>query len=174
GLYTEGGHQVSTGVTPGGTVISLFDNSGDVQRIPTYFARNQFFDVIAPEAGYYPVRFLWLQNHRDEEIGAILELFSVHDRALHLLNERTNPLAIKAYRAGALLTPGVEPLAVGITYDPAADGLKLVWTGGTAPFTVRQRASLGGGTWTDLLTTSDRNANVPITGGTGFLQIVGQ
>jgi len=174
GLYTEGGHQVGTGVAAGGTVISLFDNSGDIQRIPTYFARNQFFDVIAPEAGYYPIRVLWLQNRRDQEAGAILELFSVEDRALHLLNQRSDSLALKAYRAGVLLTPGVEPLEVSATYDPAADGLKLVWAGGTAPFTVRQRASLGAGSWTDLFTTSDRNANVPITGGTGFIQVVGQ
>ncbi len=128
GLYTESGHQVATGLSPGGTVVSLFDNSGDVARIPTYFARNQFFDVIAPEDGYYPVRLLWLQNRRNQEPGAILELFSVRDRKLHLLNERTNPLAIKAYRAGVLLTPGVEPLELSVTLNASGE-VTLVWTG---------------------------------------------
>ncbi|MBN8247149.1 MAG: hypothetical protein J0L84_06865 [Verrucomicrobia bacterium] len=174
GVYSEGGHQASAGLSPGGALLSLFDNSGETPRIPTYFARNQFFDVIAPEAGYYPLRMLWLQNRRDQERGAILELFSVQDRTLHLLNAPSDPLAIKAYRAGVLLTPGVDPLQLSVSPDSTAGVLKVTWTGGTPPFTVRQRASLLGGAWTDLATTSERVASIPLTGDSVFIEVVGQ
>ncbi|HYE30295.1 MAG TPA: hypothetical protein VEH27_02610, partial [Methylomirabilota bacterium] len=99
GLYSEGGHKVTAGFAPNSPVIALFDNSGNVQRIPTYFARSQFFDVVAPVAGLYPIRILWFQNRRSQEPGVLLEFFSVKDRALHLVNDSSDPLSIKAYRS---------------------------------------------------------------------------
>jgi len=98
----------------------------------------------------------------------------VQDRALHLLNASADPLAIKAYRAGVLLTPGVEPLLLDVSPDTSGGTLKLTWTGGTAPFTVKQRAGLLGGAWADVTTTSDRTAEVPLTGDTVFIEVVGQ
>jgi rRNA maturation protein Rpf1 len=141
GLYSEGGHKASAGLSAASPVLSLFDNSGDIVRVPTYFARNQFFDVVAPEDGFYPFRFLWFQNRRSQEPGAILELFSVRDRALHLLNDRDNALALKAYRAGILLTPGVEQPEVAIARDGA--NVRVTYSGSleaapalTGPWTV--------------------------------------
>jgi hypothetical protein len=108
GLYSEGGHKVTAGHSPASPMISAWDNQDVADRIPTYFGRNQFFDVVAPHAGYYPIRILWFQNRRRQEPGMMLELFSVKGRDLRLVNKAGDPDSIKAFRAGVLLTPGVE------------------------------------------------------------------
>lgn len=109
GVFTEGGHKVTGSLSATGPLVSVFDNEGDVSRVPTYFGRNQFFDVVALEAGYYPIRVLWFQSKRRQEQGLHLEFFSVKDRALHLVNATDDPLAIKAYRAGWLANPDTQP-----------------------------------------------------------------
>jgi hypothetical protein len=108
GLYSEGGHKVTAGLSPSSPLISVWDNTEVENRIPTYFGRNQFLDVVAPEAGYYPVRILWFQSRRRQEPGLMLEFFSVKGRDMHLVNQTGNADSIKAFRAGVLLTPGVE------------------------------------------------------------------
>jgi len=127
GLYTEGGHKVTAGFNPDDPLLSLFDNSDGVDRVPTYFARNQFFDLVAPEDGYYPVRWLWFQNHKHKEKGLILELFSVENRELHLLNKADDPLSLKAFRAGVLLDPDFVMPTLNITRDGA--NVIVRWTG---------------------------------------------
>lgn len=71
-------------------------------------------------------------------------------------------------------TPPVSGDGITVTATASGDNLVVTWTGGTGPFTVRQRASLNSGNWTDVTTTSERTANVPLTGNTGFVQVVGQ
>ena len=127
GLYSEGGHKVTAGFAPNSPVIALFDNSGNVQRIPTYFARSQFFDVVAPVAGLYPIRILWFQNRRSQEPGVLLEFFSVKDRALHLVNDSSDPLSIKAYRSALPPDPNTERPTLSIT--STAGGVSVSWTG---------------------------------------------
>jgi hypothetical protein len=172
GIYTEGGHKITQGFTPSGSLLSLFDNSGyDFENpvgdppVPTYYGRSQFFDVVAPDAGYYPLRILWFQSRRREEPGVILELFSVKDRALHLLNDSADPLSLKAYRAGVLLQPGVEIPSLGISRT--AGNLTLNWQG--TGFRLQSTPSLSA-TWTDVATTGNSHT-VSLTGGNLFFRL---
>jgi hypothetical protein len=148
GLFTEGGHKISNGFGPDGLVLSLFDNAewkdaggeGDAP-VPSYYPRSQVMDVVAPEAGYYPFRFLWFQSNSREAPGILLELFSVKDKQLHLLNDDGNPEAIMAYRAGVL----IDPDFVAPTLSASSDGvnLSITWTG------TLQTAVDVNGPWTD-------------------------
>ncbi|MBE7504477.1 MAG: hypothetical protein HS113_30140 [Verrucomicrobiales bacterium] len=153
GLYTEGGHKVTAGFASFAPVLSLFDNSADIQRVPTYYARNQFFDVVAPQAGYYPLRVLWFQSKRNQEPGLMLELFSVKDRALQLLNQADNPKSLRAYRAGVL----IDPNAVVPTLMVQRQGANVVlhWTG------VLQLADTINGPWTDQADDSQSPLTLP-------------
>ena len=56
GLFSEGGHKVTASHQPDGALLSLFDNSDGSERVPTYYARGQVFDIVAPKVGLYPVR----------------------------------------------------------------------------------------------------------------------
>ena len=172
GLYTEGGHKVTQGFAPSGPVLSIFDNTGyDFENpvgdppVPTYFGRSQFFDVIAPEQGYYPIRILWFQSKRRQEPGVLLELFSVKDRALHLLNDSADPLAIRTFRAGPLLQPGEEIPTLSIS--GAAGALTITWEGND--FKLQSTSSLSGG-WTDVTTTGNSYSTTP-AGGSLFFRL---
>jgi hypothetical protein len=146
GLYTEGGHKVNAGLAPTDAVISLMDNSGGVERVPSYYGRNQFFDVVAPEAGFYPLRFLWFQTRRNQEAGLMLELFSVQGQALHLLNQNDDPASIKAYRAGVLIGQAPPPSPVKVRRE--GGNVVLEFTG------TLQLADSVNGPWTDAGTQS--------------------
>jgi hypothetical protein len=102
-LCSEGGHKVNAGLDAGSPVISLFDNSELEGRVPSYYARNLFFDVVAPETGFYPFRILWFQARRNQESGLLLELLNMKDQALHLVNNVGDAKSVRAFRAGALL-----------------------------------------------------------------------
>jgi hypothetical protein len=153
GLYTEGGHKITAGLGPLDPLLGLFDNS-EVPRVPSYFARNQFIDVIAPATGYYPIRVLWFQDESDQEDGLMLELFSVKDRELHLINDATNPTSIRAFRAGALL--GNVPETPTLIMQRDGDELVLQWTG------MLQVTSSIDGEWTDHADQSESPMRLPI------------
>jgi hypothetical protein len=108
GLFSEGGHKVSAGHQTDGPILSLFDNSDGSERVPTYYARGQVFDIVAPKDGLYPVRILWFQSSPGQEQGLMLEFYSIKDRQLHLVNDASNPSAIGAYRS-ALPVADVTP-----------------------------------------------------------------
>lgn len=170
GLYSEGGHKITQGLTPTGGLISLFDNSGynfenpvGDPPVPTYFGRNQFFDLVALEPGYYPIRILWFQSKRRQEPGLLLELFSVKDRALHLLNSNSDPLSIKTYRAGPLLQPGVEVPSLSIVRSGAT--LTLSWQG--TGFKLQSTSSLSG-PWADVATVGNSHSPAISTGNQFF------
>jgi hypothetical protein len=125
GLYTEGGHKVNAGLTAADPVLSVFDNSGEVPVVPTYFGRSQFFNVVAPETGYYPMRFVWFQDKRGQEPALMLELFSVADRQLQLLNDDSNPKSIRAYLAGQLIGQILPAVAI----ERQGDNLVITFSG---------------------------------------------
>ena len=168
GLYTEGGHKVTAGLTPGSPLVSLLDNSGELAPVPSYFARNQFFDVVAPEDGYYPLRVLWFQERRNQEQGAVFELFSVRNKALHLLNESGNASSIMTYRAGPLLNP-TEPI-------PEEPDLPVIGiSAGTGTVTVTYSGTLEGaesihGPWTVIGTPAQSPMTLPTSGSLRFLR----
>jgi hypothetical protein len=56
----------------------------------------------------------------------------------------------------------------------SATGVALSWTGGNAPFKVQKRNLALSGDWMDVLTTSDRTAEVVPEGDAGFYRVVGQ
>ncbi len=57
----------------------------------------------------------------------------------------------------------------------SGSNVTLTWTGGTGPFKVQRRASVGTDTWADVGTsTSSQSATVPQGGATGFYRVVGQ
>jgi hypothetical protein len=127
GLYTEGGHKISAGLDAQAPVLSVYDNTDVAGRVPSYFARNQFVDVVATDAAYYPIRFLWFQTESSQEDGMMLEIFSVKDRQLHLLNDAEDSKSIHIYRAGILLDPDfVMPT---LTMQVEGNELVIEWTG---------------------------------------------
>ncbi len=162
GLYTEGGHKVTAGLSPSSPVISMIDNSGIVAPVPSYFARNQFFDVVAPTEGYYPLRVLWFQARRSQEPGALFELFSVRNKALHLMNQTGNSSSIMAYRAASLLNPTVPVPELSITRG--TDSITVTYTG-----TLYATDAIGG-TWTAVGTPAQSPLTLPTTGTARFLR----
>jgi hypothetical protein len=156
GLYTEGGHKATAGFKPGDPLLSVLDNEGGVERVPSYYARNQFFDVVAPEAGYYPLRLLWFQSRRNQEPGFMLEVFSVKDRALQLLNDSTNPKSLRAFRAGPLLGSGSAPT---LSAQRQGANLNVSWTG------MLQTADSINGPWSDYADQSQSPLGVPMNQG---------
>ena len=108
GLHTEGAYKATVGFSPSGPVLGLFDDSGGVNdRIPGYYARTRSFDIVAASTGYYPVRIIWFQSDSNQENAPLLELFTSTKEGIHLINDSSDPLAIRAYRAGTLLQPGL-------------------------------------------------------------------
>jgi len=107
GMNGEGGWKVSGGTDASGILVGVYDNS-EIEQVPTYYPLDQYVDIVVTKAGLYPIRVLWFQSSHNKAPGMQLELFTVKDRAKHLLNDPNDPLAIKAYRAGDLL-PFVVP-----------------------------------------------------------------
>jgi hypothetical protein len=54
-----------------------------------------------------------------------------------------------------------------------ASNLTITWTGGTGKFLVQRKAALSDATWTNVVSTTERTATVPITGATGFFRVQG-
>ena len=162
GLYTEGGHKISAGLTAADPVLSTFSNDGEVPLVPTYFSRNQFVDLVAPDAGYYPLRVLWFQSKRNQEPGLMLELFSVKDRTLHLLNDTTNPKSIRTYRAGALTGGGGGTPTLSLQRQGA--NLTVQWTG------MLQVANTINGPWSDHADQSQSPMTIPTTQAGQFMR----
>jgi hypothetical protein len=122
GMNGEGGWKVSAGTDANGVSVGTFDNStmlpgednvlgtdDDVPLllVPTYYPLDQYVTIVVTKAGLYPIRVLWFQSRHNKAPGMQLELFTVKDRAKHLINDLNDPKAIKAYRAGDLLPFGV-------------------------------------------------------------------
>jgi hypothetical protein len=57
-----------------------------------------------------------------------------------------------------------------LTGTMAPGGLVLTWTGGTAPYTVQQKATLADA-WVNVLTTSNLTATFPTANQTGFFRV---
>ncbi len=161
GLYTEGGHVAYAGLTNTGPVLSLFDNS-IAEVVPTYYARNQFFNVIAPEAGYYPIRVLFFQSKRDQEAGLMLELFAEKDRALHLLNDSSDPKSVRVFRAGALINSGTVTTPVAAQHS--GNNLVISYTG------MLQWANDLQGPWYDYADASQSPVTIAVVPGAKFFR----
>jgi hypothetical protein len=145
GYYRFGGNAddgivVKVG-TPGvtdGTVIFTQDRGAGNQDIP--------FSFVAPQAGLYPIRFLWYQGGG----GGNVEFFSYDDTGKKIaVNDPTDPNAIKAYYR--ITDVGGVPE---LTITNEGDGnIRITWTNGG---TLQSRPVLGDATqWTDLESDGD-------------------
>lgn len=80
----------------------------------------------------------------------------------------SDPIALAAGSGGG--GGGGDIKITGIAQDTG--GVRLTWTGGTAPFTVEKTTEIGpNAQWTAATTTSERTVVVPATGKTGFFRI---
>ena len=76
-----------------------------------------------------------------------------------------------------LTSPFSEPVQVtgvptiNLSIAKTATGVRLTWTGGTGPFTVRRKTNLTDAQWTNVTTTSDRFYDAPADGAHGFFTI---
>ena len=89
GVNSEDGFQVTSGVSP---KDQLAKNLGFFSG--TRGAGDTLFNIVVQEDGIYPFRVLWWAG----DGGASLEFFSVHEGENILINDTSNPNAIKAYR----------------------------------------------------------------------------
>ena len=97
GMNGEGGWKVSGGTDANGILVGVYDNS-EIEQVPTYYPLDQYVDIVVTKAGLYPIRVLWFQSRHNKAPGMQLELFTVKDRAKHLINDLNDPKAIRAYR----------------------------------------------------------------------------
>jgi len=97
GMNGEGGWKVSGGTDASGILVGVYDNS-EIEQVPTYYPLDQYVDIVVTKAGLYPIRVLWFQSRHNKAPGMQLELFTVKDRAKHLINDLNDPKAIRAYR----------------------------------------------------------------------------
>ncbi len=64
--------------------------------------------------------------------------------------------------------------AINVSIARTGTNVNLSWTGGTAPFVVERAGAMPAGSWSDVVTTSLRNASVPMTNAAAFFRIQGQ
>jgi hypothetical protein len=75
-----------------------------------------------------------------------------------------------AYDAAVYTVKG----AITLYIAPAGTNVTLNWTGGTAPFTVQEAATLPAGTWNNVVTTNAQNVTLPLTTATEYFRVQGQ
>ncbi|MBI4660349.1 MAG: hypothetical protein HY735_16050 [Verrucomicrobia bacterium] len=90
GVNSDDGFKVTSGPSPKDQLAATpgLYNAGRA-------AGDTLFDVLVKQDGIYPFRLLWFEGTG----GASVEFFSVHQGQKILINDRSNPNAIKAYRA---------------------------------------------------------------------------
>ena len=81
------------------------------------------------------------------------------------------------HNAIVLTSPFAEPVevtgipSINLSVAKTATGVRLTWTGGTAPFTVRKKTNLTDAQWTNVTTTSERFYDATTDGASGFFTI---
>jgi hypothetical protein len=139
GYYRFGGNaddgivvKVGTPGVTNGTVIFTQDRGAGNQDIP--------FSFVAPEAGLYPIRFIWYQGGG----GGNVEFFSYDDTGKKIaVNDPTDPNAIKAYYR--ITESSVPSLTIA---NEGNGNIRITWTNGG---TLQSRPVLGDNTqWTNL------------------------
>jgi hypothetical protein len=52
--------------------------------------------------------------------------------------------------------------------------VNVSWLGGVAPYVVQRSGALATNSWSDVVTTSVTNTNLPLTNTSGFFRVKGQ
>jgi hypothetical protein len=132
GVNGDDGWKVQIG-TPGqtnGPILFSVDRGAGARDIP--------FAFITPQAGLYPVRLVWYQGGG----GGNLEFFTYGpDNSKIPVNDRNNPLAVKAYYEVQTSLP--DPQITGISISGST--ITISWTGGG---TLETASSLPADSWT--------------------------
>lgn len=90
GVNSDDGFTVRLGHTPFGPLLGSFNGGRG--------AADTLFRIYAPTAGVYPIRLSWWEGGG----GANIEFFSMDSTGRrHLVNDRSNPQALKAYSTGS-------------------------------------------------------------------------
>ncbi|MGZ8919512.1 MAG: hypothetical protein ACXW3L_00880, partial [Limisphaerales bacterium] len=160
GYYRFGGNaddgmlvKVGTPGVTNGTVIFTQDRGAGNQDIP--------FSFVAPQAGLYPIRFIWYQGGG----GGSVEFFSYDATGKKIaVNDPTDPNAIKAYYRISDVG-GVPELTV----TRASNGdITITWTNGG---TLQSKADLNdAGPWTNL--ENDGSYTTPTSAPQMFFRVV--
>ncbi len=95
GLNTIGGFKASMGPDSRDRLSPVLGFYEDAVRYS--FLGDKYFDVLVPEAGFYPIRVLFTHVERTKE-GASMELFSLKGSRRIAINDPDDPDAIKAYQ----------------------------------------------------------------------------
>ena len=95
GINTIGGYQASMGPDGRDRLAPVLGSYEDAVRYS--FLGDKYFDVLAPEAGFYPIRVLFTHSERTEE-GASMEFFSLKEARRIAINDPDDSEAIKAYQ----------------------------------------------------------------------------
>jgi hypothetical protein len=82
-----------------------------------------------------------------------------------------NPDAKPVVALRSFKVEGGEVTPIEISVARGTDTINLSWTGGNGPFLVQGKLAGINGAWTDLVTTTDRSAKIPLVGGSGFLRV---
>ncbi|MCL5099180.1 MAG: hypothetical protein M1608_16910, partial [Candidatus Omnitrophica bacterium] len=155
GVNCKDGFLVSAALNPRdrlGLRLGLFDGSRP--------ASDTLFDFVVSQSGIYPFRLLWWQGTGDASLEFFAEGASGH---LVLINDRSNPQGIKAYRrftgTAAPYVKSVSPYPNATGVDPNAAIQLLLAQGAGAPISM----SVNGVNVTPTVTSSDSNAFVNYT-----------
>jgi len=64
--------------------------------------------------------------------------------------------------------------AISLFVTRSGTNLNFTWIGGSPSFVLQQAGTLPTAAWSDVVTTSNMNASVPVTNGAGFFRLQGQ
>ncbi len=95
GLNTIGGYKASMGPDGRDRLSPVLGSYEDAVNYS--FLGDKYFDVLVPEAGFYPIRVLFTHSTRTKE-GASMELFSLQGARRVPINDPNDPDSIKAYQ----------------------------------------------------------------------------
>lgn len=135
GVNSDDGFKVTVaeGADPTAVRLGIFDGSRG-------FADTLFVFVVEA-AGVYPLRLIWYEG----EGGAGVEWFMVKGGKRVLLNDRTDPIGLKAFRERRMVPIVIEPPKF-TSIHRVAGNIVLEWTGGGT----LQTAPVVSGPWVDV------------------------
>jgi hypothetical protein len=87
-----------------------------------------------------------------------------------LMLSASNGVHTVAYDAVVVTVAATNVIRLSVA--PAGTNLNLSWTGGTGPFVIQKTAILLP-SWSNVLTTSQQNASIPITGANAYFRVKG-
>jgi hypothetical protein len=160
GVNSDDGFELSAippqGVSGSPIVLGEFDNGRG--------ASDTLFDFVVQSSGVYSFRLIYFQCTQ----GASCELFSVTNLttgAQVLINDPSVANSIKSF---LVIPPRITNIV------KSGSNVNIQWAYGNPPFQVQFKNDLNAALWSNSGgPTSTRSASVPISGGAGFIRIVG-